>query len=90
MQAAPCPHGPELRFLQDYDDVTIAAGPEVTSLPHEVRVTMVSDPLTDGWYFGHPKYRRYHADYLSELLNVLRDRTGLAGHSRPYCSLRPL
>jgi predicted Zn finger-like uncharacterized protein len=59
VQAAPCPHGPELRFLQDYDDVTIAAGPEVTSLPPEVRVTMVSDPLTDGWYVGTSNTRTY-------------------------------
>lgn len=59
MQAAPCSHGPELRFLQDYDDVTIAAGPEVTSLPPEVRVTMVSDPLTDGWYVRTSNTRTY-------------------------------
>ena len=31
-----------------------------------------------------------HADRLSELLYVVHDRIGLAGHGRPYGSLRPL
>ncbi len=41
---------PELRFLQDYDRATIAAGAEVTNYPRRPGVTMVSDPLTVGWY----------------------------------------
>ena len=47
---------PELRFLQDYDGATIARGRKSPITPVVPGVTMVSDPLTDGWYVGHPKY----------------------------------
>jgi len=50
-------------------------------------VVMVSHPLTDGWA---PERVLRHAHRLPELLNVLCDRTGLAGRSRPHSSVRPL
>ena len=90
MQAAPCPHGPELRFLQDYDDVTIAAGPEVTSLPPEVRVTMVSDPLTDGWYVGTSNTRTYMLIVCPNCSTSYTIEPGSLGSAGSYCPLRAL
>ena len=89
--ASPCPYTrPELRFLQDYDGAARATGPEVTSLSHEPGVSMVSDPLTDDWYGWTSKRYQSHADCLSELRNVLHNRTGLSGLGWPHRSLRPV